>query len=166
MTETRIATLDDAEKLAAVYNEYIPTNLTLETEEVSTEIMRERIATALEKYNWLIMEDEGDILGFAYYKKFRKNEAYNHTVEASIYLDKSKLGKGYGKTLYQALIDDATQKGFREMIAGVIMPNIASVMLHERMGFAKAAHYEKVSVKNGKYLDVAFWQKSLHNGEE
>jgi phosphinothricin acetyltransferase len=166
MVEIRTATLEDAKKVATIYNEYIPTNFTLETEEVSKEIMGERMITALEKYNWLVMEDEGKMVGFAYYKRFRKNDAYNHTVEASIYLDKNSQGKGHGKALYQALIDDATQKGFREMIAGVIMPNIASVMLHERMGFAKAAHYEKVSIKNGKYLDVAFWQKSLHNGEE
>jgi phosphinothricin acetyltransferase len=162
MIETRTATADDAEKVAALYNEYIPTNVTLETEEVSIEEMRNRITEALEKYNWLVMEDEREIVGFAFYKKFRQNVAYNHTVEATIYLNKAIQGKGHGKTLYQALMDDAKEKGFREMIAGVIMPNIASVMLHERMGFAKAAHYEKVSVKNGKYLDVAFWQKSLH----
>lgn len=158
----REATSEDAVRVAAVYNDYIETNFTLETEQVTPELMAERIEAAKDKYNWLLAEVDGEIIGFAYYKKFRQNIAYNHTVESTIYLEKKYHGKGYGKNLYQALIDDAAAKGYREMIGGVLIPNVPSVKLHERVGFRKVAHFEQISIKAGKYIDVAFWQRTLH----
>lgn len=153
---------DDAQAIATLYNYYvINSDWTFETKEVSAETMLGRIKECLENYNWLVLENENQLIGFAYYRKFRKNIAYNHTVETAIYLSHDKLGKGYGKTLYEAMINDAKQSGIRELIGGVLLPNLGSVKLHEVLGFRKVAHFEKVGKRNDKYIDVAFWQKSL-----
>ncbi len=153
---------EDAQAMATLYNYYVThTDLTFETEEITADIMLGRVKACLKKYNWLVMEEANTIIGFAYYKKFRLNTAYNHTVETAVYLNHTKTGKGYGKKLYQKMIDDAKKNGFKELISGVLLPNEESVKLHETLGFHKAAHFEKVGTKNGKYIDVAFWQKSL-----
>lgn len=154
---------DDAQAMATLYNYYVShTNHTFETEEISAETMLGRVRECLERYNWLVLEEENKVVGFAYYKKFRKNIAYDHTAETAVYLEHTKIGKGYGKKLYQAMIDDAQASGLKELIGGVLLPNEDSVRIHEAMGFRKVAQFEKVGEKNGKYIDVAFWQKSLH----
>jgi phosphinothricin acetyltransferase len=153
---------EDAQAMATLYNHYVThTNQTFETEEISAETMLGRVKECLQRYNWLVLEEDQEVIGFAYYKKFRKNIAYNHTAETAVYLNHTKTGKGYGKKLYQAMIDDAQANGFKELIGGVLLPNDGSVKIHEAMGFRKVAHFEKVGEKNGKYIDVAFWQKSI-----
>lgn len=157
------AGLHHAQPIADIYNYYIDnTVVTFETERIPEDEMRQRIEDKLNKYNWLVGENNGQVIGYAYYGQFRGRCAYDATVESSIYIDYRHTGKGYGKQLYQAIIDDARNRGFREMIGGVSLPNEGSVALHEKLGFEKAGHFKNVGLKFDKWIDVGFWQKSLY----
>jgi L-amino acid N-acyltransferase YncA len=159
---TRQATLRDAAQIAEIYNYYIlNTVITFETETVDAREMESRIAAILEKHNWLVLDEDGKLLGYAYYGSFRGRVAYNHTVEATIYLHPNYIGKGLGKPLYNTVIQAAAAKKYKEIIGGIALPNPQSEKLHNQLGFEKVGHFKKVGLKFGQTIDVGFWQKSL-----
>jgi L-amino acid N-acyltransferase YncA len=158
----RRATRNDAAQLADIYNGYVAhTNVTFETETVPIEKMRRRVEERLEKYEWLVGELGQRIVGFAYYGPFRPRGAYFRTVESTIYLAQNSRGQGFGGRLYAALMDSASQKGFREVIGVIALPNPASIALHAGLGFREAGFSRCVGLKLGGYHDVALWQRSL-----
>lgn len=158
----RKATGNDAAQLTEIYNGYVAhTNVTFETEAVPVEEMRRRIEERLEKYEWLVGELDQRIVGFAYYGPFRPRAAYFRTVESTIYLAQDCQGQGFGRRLYTALMDSASQKGFREVIGVIALPNPASIALHAGLGFREAGLLRSVGLKFGGYHDVALWQRSL-----
>ncbi|HYG16626.1 MAG TPA: GNAT family N-acetyltransferase [Bacteroidia bacterium] len=152
-----------AQQVADIYNYYIDnTVITFETEKISGDEMAKRIAGKQKQHEWLVLEDEGQVMGYAYYGTFRERVAYNSTVESTIYLRHGQSGRGYGKLLYAELLNDAVAKGYREIIGGVALPNDSSVQLHEKLGFKKVGHFTNVGLKFDRWIDVAFWQKSLY----
>lgn len=160
----RQATLADAQAIVDIYNPYIlDTVITFEYEALTADEMAGRIAKALATFDWLVLEDEGRIQGYAYFGKFRERKAYDGTVETSVYIDRNATGKGYGYLLYVALLESIRAKGFREVIGCVALPNAASEKLHNRLGFAKVGHFPGTGFKFGQYVDVGFWQLSLAN---
>lgn len=159
---TRQATLHDAAQIAEIYNYYIlNTVVTFEMEVVDAQEMENRMATILEKHNWLVLEDAKTLLGYAYYGPFRGRVAYNHTVESTIYLHPDYIGKGLGKPLYTEIIQNAAANNYKEIIGGIALPNAASEKLHNDLGFKKVGHFENVGLKFGRTIDVGFWQKTL-----
>lgn len=159
----RPATLNDAAEIAAIYNPYIrDTVITFEYDEVSPADMAARIEKVQKNFDWLVLEEAGRVIGYAYYGKFRERKAYDGTVETSIYLDRSAVGRGYGRLLYSALIEAIKSKGFREVIGCLALPNEASVALHEKLGFWKAGQLPGTGFKFGRYVDIGFWQLSLN----
>jgi L-amino acid N-acyltransferase YncA len=160
---TRQATLADAAQIAEIYNYYIlNTVVTFETEAVSAQEMEGRMASILEKHDWWLLEtDDKKLAGYAYYGPFRGRVAYNHTVEATIYLHPNHIGKGLGKPLYNTVIQAAAAKKYKEIIGGIALPNPQSEKLHNQLGFEKVGHFKKVGLKFGQTIDVGFWQKSL-----
>lgn len=164
MPELRQAKLSDAGAIAAIYQYYVQeTVISFEYEIVSIEAMSARIQRALQTYDWWVLEDNGQILGYAYYGKFREREAYAATVETSVYLDRHSIGKGYGLKLYRALLASIHARGFREVIACVALPNLASEKLHDVLGFQKVGHLPAVGYKFSRYIDVGFWQLSMQH---
>lgn len=162
MTEIRRATPADAEAFCDIYNEHVlGTIVTFETEPVSHEEMAGRIEEKLVQHDWLTLEDDGVILGYAYYGTFRTRAAYRHSVESTIYLAPGAFGRGLGTQLYRALLTSAQERGYRELIGGVALPNPASVALHEKLGFVRIGVFPRVGHKFGRYIDVGFWQCSL-----
>ncbi len=159
----RPATTDDAEQIAAIYNYYIAnTVVTFETEQVDAHEIAERIAAAIAiPLPWLIAEDDGTLLGYAYASKWKGRCAYRFAVESTIYLDYEKTGKGIGMPLYSALIDAIRAHSMRSVIGGISLPNDASVHLHERLGFRKVGHFERVGFKQDRWVDVGYWQLQL-----
>ena len=102
------------------------------------------------------------LVGFAYAGRWHERSAYRHTVETSIYLDPARVGKGLGTRLYSALIDRLRARGdLHAAIGGIALPNKASVSLHERLGFEKTAHYREIGFKQGRWIDVGYWQRIL-----
>ncbi|HEX8711036.1 MAG TPA: GNAT family N-acetyltransferase [Terracidiphilus sp.] len=155
----RRATGSDAQRVCDIYNWYVlHTAITFETEAVHFDEMQRRIREKLDTHDWLVADIAGGIVGYAYYGAFRPRAAYSHTVESTIYIAAEFTGKGIGAHLYSQLIRSAFEKGFREMIGVIALPNQASIKLHTKLGFRESGRLRDVGQKFGKYIDIALWQ--------
>lgn len=156
----RFVTLDDAAQLAEIYNYYIETSdATFELEKIDSAEMENRIGETLEKdFPFFVYEENREILGYAYGRMFRPRRAYQHSIEVSVYIKNGEEGKGIGTALYQKLFAEISQRDFHAIIAGVSLPNDASVKLHEKFGFEKLAHFREVGFKFGRWIDVGYWE--------
>jgi phosphinothricin acetyltransferase len=159
----RSANERDAARIVPIYNYYIAdTCITFETEPVAIEDMAQRIRETLDRQlPWLVAEESGKICGYAYASKWKGRCAYRYSVEATIYLDAGCTGRGLGIELYTALIAAIKAASMRSVIGGIALPNDASIRLHERLGFKKVGHFEKVGFKHEQWVDVGYWQLQL-----
>lgn len=159
----RPALASDGEAFARVYNPYIAgTVVTFEEEPVTGAEMTRRLEAVLARgLPWLVAEEEGAVVGYAYGGVWRERSAYRLSTEAAIYLDESRTRKGLGSKLYAALLPQLKERGLHSVIGGIALPNAASVALHERFGFRKVAHFAEVGYKLGKWVDVGYWQLLL-----
>ncbi len=161
----RAATAEDAEALAAIYApEVLHGTASFETEPPDAAEMAVRVARVQARgWPWLVMENDGILLGYAYAAQFRDRPAYAATCENSIYLDISARGRGLGLVLLEALIEAAQAACFGQMIAvvGDAEGNVASLAVHRRAGFTDAGRLVAVGRKFGQWLDVAYLQKRL-----
>ena len=100
----RVATVEDAQQILQIYAPYIEkTAITFEYEVPALEEFRGRIQHTLKKYPYLVAEEAGEILGYAYTGPFKERAAYDWAVETTIYVKEDKKQRGIGKLLYQAL---------------------------------------------------------------
>lgn len=160
----RSVTLEDAFQIAEIYNYYILNSYaTFEVEPVDASGFSKRIEVIMAEYPWLIFEEGGEILGYAYASKFNIRSAYKHTVEVSIYLKNGKTSKGLGTLLYEKLLAILEEQNYHTIIGGVSLPNEASVRLHEKFGFKQVAYYKEVGYKFEQWVDVGYWQKLMSN---
>ncbi len=159
----RPARSDDAGQIAAIYDHYITTShATFEMEPIDGAEMLQRMNDGWAAgYPFLVCERDAEILGYAYGRQFRPRRAYLHSIEVSVYIKKDKEGKGIGSLLYQALFDEIRNKNFHTIIAGISLPNDASIRLHEKFGFNKVAHFCEVGRKFDRWIDVGYWQLLL-----
>ena len=159
----RSAQPDDAAQVAAIYNHYVlNTTVTFEAEAVSATEMAARIAgVAAAELPWLVTEESGRILGYAYATPWRTRTAYRHSVEVSVYLHRDARGAGLGSALYEALFALLQTRSIHAVIGGIALPNDASVRLHEKLGMSKVAHFEEVGLKFDRWIDVGYWQRVL-----
>ncbi|MFO0552540.1 MAG: arsinothricin resistance N-acetyltransferase ArsN1 family B [Polyangiaceae bacterium] len=158
----------DAELIARIYAPYVlETAISFELEPPSAEEIVRRMRAHGPGYPWLVAELEGTTCGYAYASPFRARPAYRFSVEVTVYVDASKRGHGIGRALYAALLPDLAARGYARAIAGITLPNAASVALHEAMGFEPAGvfrrvGYKRVSESDGDaWHDVGFWQRDL-----
>lgn len=150
----------DAAAVAEIYNYYIKnTHHTFETEPLSAEEMRNRIADISENYPFLVAEEDGEILGYAYAAQFRLRQAYAYSAEVSIYVKNAAKQKGIGTRLYMQMFHELAETDVHAIVAGISLPNDASVRFHERLGFTKVAHFREVGYKLGRWIDVGYWEK-------
>jgi L-amino acid N-acyltransferase YncA len=159
----RPAIAADACALADIYNHYIDeTIITFEEQPVSPSDIAERITeVAAAPLPWLVYQHEDRIVGYAYASKWKGRCAYRFSVETTVYLALSSIGKGIGTELYQALLTQLKTLGLHVAIGGIALPNAASVALHEKFGFSKVAHFPEVGFKFGRWIDVGYWQLTL-----
>lgn len=158
----RDARATDAAACAAIYAPYVTgTAITFETEPPSAEEMAARIETASRSYAWLVLEQEGRVVGYAYGGRFHARPAYRWACEVSIYLETGRRRTRGGKALYEALLTRLRERGFRIAIAGMTLPNEASVGLHEALGFEPVGTYRRIGHKLGDWHDVAWMQRRL-----
>ena len=151
--------LEDAGQIAEIYNYYIlQTHHTFETEALSAEEMRERISETSENYPYLVAEVEGEIQGYVYATQFKLRQAYKHSVEASIYVRNQSKQKGIGSELYEQFLEELKETDVHALMAGISLPNEASVKFHEKQGYEKVAHFKEVGYKLGRWVDVGFWE--------
>lgn len=162
MPKLRSADIDDAGEICRIYNHYVmTTSISFEEMEVEPADMARRIGDVTQHLPWLVAENEGVIVGYAYATKWRVRSAYRFSVETSVYLAQEARGQGIGVLLYEALLEELRRLGVHAVIGGIAQPNEASVRLHEKMGFRKVAMFEQVGFKNGRWVDVGYWQKLL-----
>lgn len=107
------------------------------------------------------VDNDGSVLGYATFGDWRPWDGYRHTVEHSIYVRADQRGRGIGKHLLATLIDRARGAGKHVMVAGIEASNLASINLHERLGFEHAGTLKEVGVKFGTWLDLTFLQLKL-----
>ncbi|MCF6280307.1 MAG: N-acetyltransferase family protein [Flavobacteriaceae bacterium] len=154
--------LDDIEQLVRIYNYYINnTVITFDRIPFTVDDFKQKIKSIYKKYPFIIFEENNEILGFAYGSSWRAKPSYKHTAESTIYLKNGVLGKGIGTKLYTELLQQLKQQKFHTIIGGLTLPNGASIKLHEKLGFKKAAHFKEVGRKFDQWYDVAFWQLTL-----
>ncbi|WP_432942523.1 N-acetyltransferase family protein [Kribbella sp. CA-253562] len=157
----------DAAACAAIYTPYVrDTAITFEVEPPTVEAMAERIRSAQRRHAWLVLEDAGRIVGYAYAGPMKERAAYRWSCEVSIYLELGRRRTGGGRALYEALFDRLIDRGFRTAIAGMTLPNDASVGLHAALGFEPVGTYRRIGWKNNAWHDVAWAQRSLATGDD
>ena len=163
----RDATLDDAAACAAVYAPYVLGSVaTFETRPPSVAEMTDRIAAAQQQHAWLVLEQDGQVVGYAYGGPFKARPAYRWTCEVSVYLAQDRRGSGGGRLLYEALLARLTSRGYRTAAAGMTQPNEASAALHRALGFEPVGTFRGVGWKLGGWHDVTWVQRALATGED
>lgn len=155
----RDATADDAAAIAAIYAPLVTdTIVSFEEDPPSAEEMADRIAAS---HVWLVAEDDGEVVGYAYGARFHPRAAYRWSTEASIYLAPEARGRGTGKRLVAELLVRLKAMGFVNVFGGTSLPNPASERLLESFGFKKVAHWEHVGFKLDAWHDVSWRQLTL-----
>ncbi len=154
--------INDVPAILEIYRPYIiETPITYETQVPSLSEFQNRFLEITKKYPWIVGERDGRVIGYAYVNLFKGRQAYDWTVESTVYVDKGCRGQGVGQALYQKLIEISHDMGFVSMIGGISLPNPASVALHEKMGFVQVAHLKNLGYKLGQWWDVGYWQLEL-----
>ena len=111
--------------------------------------------------NYLVVEEDGRVLGYAYASTYYARTAYDWTTELSIYLHEDARGRGLGNQLYDALEEELEKRGFLRFLACIAVPNEASVAMHEKRGYVQVAHFPKVGYKFEQWHDIVWMQKIL-----
>lgn len=165
----RIATEDDAEKLLQIYAYYVEnTAITFEYEVPSAQEFRERIRRTLGRYPYLVSEQNGMIMGYAYAGTFKERSAYAWAVETTIYIDKDARRKGLGKELYQALEKALALQNVINLNACIGCPIVEdeyltrnSVQYHEHLGYRLVGEFHKCGYKFGRWYNMVWMEKCI-----
>jgi L-amino acid N-acyltransferase YncA len=158
----RDAVPGDAARCAEIYALYVrDTAISFETEPPAAADLAERITEAQRDHAWLVLEEAGIVIGYAYGGPFMSRAAYRWSATVSVYLDVARRRSGGGRALYGALFDRLAARGIRTVLAGVALPNEASEGLHRALGFEPVGVYRRVGWKNGRWHDVAWYQRHL-----
>ncbi len=162
MALVRDATADDAAACAAVYAPYVAeTAISFEDVPPSAAEMARRIAAAQERHAWLVLEDDGAVVGYAYAGPYKERAAYRWSCEVSVDLAQGRGRAGGGRLLYEALFARLAERGYRTAVAGMTQPNEASEAFHRAMGFEPVGTWRAIGWKHGRWRDVTWVQRRL-----
>lgn len=164
----RFSREEDVKAITEIYAHYVLNSVaTFEIDPPdAVEISARRKSILGRNLPYLVAEEEGQILGFAYAGLFRSRFAYRFAVEDSIYLASEAAGKGLGKKLLREVVVRAEAAGCRQMIAGIAdRGNVASIALHLSLGFREVGVFESVGFKFGRWIDVVQMQRALGKGD-
>ena len=125
------------------------------------EVFGQRVAEHVAEYPWLVWEENGQVLGYAYAGRAFERAAYSWCAEISCYLDASVRGKGIGRALYERIEEILRKQGCRKVFAVVTSANEASVAFHKALGYRQTAVFPKVGFKLGAWYDVIWLEKQL-----
>lgn len=170
MLTIRQATLADAPRLLDIYAPYVEkTAISFEYVAPSLEEFQKRISSIMQRYPYLVAEENGKVLGYAYASAFKEREAFRLTVETSVYVDAACRQRGIGRQLYAALEQSLRSNGFQSMCACIAytdndddpyLPD-GSVAFHERLGFKRVAHFHRCGWKFSRWYDIVWMEKLL-----
>ena len=160
----RSAIAADAQAICAIYNHFIlQSAVTFEEMAITPDDMAARIdaISGPGRLPFLVAELDGAVAGYAYAAPWKARSAYRHTVESSVYIAPGFAGMGMGSRLYQALLQHLREREVHAVLAGIVLPNSASIGLHEAFGFARVGQLREVGKKFGQWMDVGYWQLLL-----
>ena len=164
----RDATPKDAAAITAIYRHYVETNVA-SFEEIAPdekEIASRMAATLGAGFPYLVAEEAGAVVAYAYAGLFRTRSAYRYTVENSVYVAHTHVRRGFGSQLMREVIARCTKLGYRQMVAGISGVDGASVKLHASLGFKPVGTFPAVGMKFGKWIDVVEMQLALGEGDK
>lgn len=158
----RLATPSDGARLAAIY---APAVLERSTSfgflPPDADEMGRRVTAVMTRTPWLVLEDAGRVMGYAYASLHRDRPAYQWSVEVSAYIDDGAHRSGIGRRLYTVLFEILERQGYVNAYAGITLPNAASVGFHRVMGFKEIGTYPGIGFKFGAWHDVAWYYRTL-----
>ena len=158
----RIASPADAPDVLAIYTPIVhDTAISFELVPPTVTQMRERIESTAAELPWLVAEEAQHVIGYAYASRYRQRAAYQWSVEVSAYVREEARRSGVARALYHALLGILEDLSYRTALAGIALPNAASVAFHESMGFTPIGVYHNVGFKMGRWHDVGWWQLPL-----
>ena len=172
--EVRTATPKDAEALLGIYTPYVEnTAVSFEYTMPTISEFRKRIENILTEYPYLAAVENGKVLGYAYASRFHEREAYSHTAEVSIYVDRSMRRKGIGKMLYSELEKILVKQNVFILYACIALSehedehlNDDSIEFHKRMGYRTVGKHELCGYKFGKWYSMIWMEKVIAQREE
>jgi phosphinothricin acetyltransferase len=160
--EVRAATADDLAAAAAIYDEQVRTGIsTFDLEPPPASYWSRHLASEERGDHFLVAEDAGVVVGFAYAGSYRPRPGYRLTRETSVYLSERARGQGLGRRMYDDLLPRLAADGMHVALALVALPNPASVALHEASGFAHLGTMREVGYKFERWIDTAWYQLRL-----
>jgi len=158
----RLAEKKDAEGILDIYRPFVEnTAISFETAIPSVGEMENRVVQTMPNYPWLVCLDGNMVAAFAYAGAHRKREAYQWTTEVSVYVHPKYRGRKLATALYISLFEILKWQGFVNALAGIVLPNPASVDFHRALGFRPFARYEKVGFKLGNWQTTEWWRFDL-----
>ena len=160
----RLAREEDAWGMLEIYTPIVrETAISFELDPPSVEELQHRVATYLDFAPWLVCCRQESILGYAYASQHRVREAYQWSVDVSVYVNERFRNQGVATALYKSLFGCLALQGFYNAYAGITQPNAASVALHESLGFQLVGIYRGVGYKLGQWHDVGWWHLALNS---
>lgn len=170
----RPARAEDFTAIAAITNYYIETtSIHFGYEPCTPEDLRQLWKRARDQHPWLVAEDSliadqkpGPVIGYAKSGVWRERNAYAWTAEVGVYIAPLERGRGIGSGLYDELLNAVKERGFRSAVAGITLPNDASIALHQKLGFEHIGTFADAGWKHGAWHAVDFWQKRFSTGSE
>lgn len=162
--EIRTARPADAADIRAIYAPFVEhTAVSFELVAPTVAEVEARIAKACARWQWLVAEDAGRVVGYAYGTGHREREAYRYACEVSLYIAPDHQRRGLGRALYDALLPELAARGACLALAGIAQPNEASVGLHRALGFELVGTYRAIGWKLGRWHDVSWLQRTLRD---
>ena len=151
----RIAEPRDAAAIAEIYRPYVEaTAISFEERPPTAEEMAVKIEKVGATFPFIVLEEAGEILGYAYATRYRERAAYRWSLEDSVYLRKDAVGRGLGKLLLSALIELLRELGYMKIYAVIAPPNPASIGLHEKLGFLPLCRFSDTAFKLGQWQAI------------
>jgi L-amino acid N-acyltransferase YncA len=161
-SSVRQASPQDAAACVAIYRPFVEnTAVSWEIDVPSAAEMASRITAARDTHEWLVLESDDQIIGFAYGHTLYRVPSYQWSVETGIYVQLGCHRSGGGRKLYTQLLSRLSERGYRRAFAGITQPNEASNCFHRFFGFQDVGLYRRVGWKNNSWHDVAWMQLDL-----
>jgi phosphinothricin acetyltransferase len=162
VTEVRAATPADLPAAAAIYDDQVAGGIsTFDLEAPPVSYWEHHLDSSELGDHFLVADDDGDVVGFAYSSAYRPRPGYRLTRETSVYLSDRARGRGLGRRLYDDLLDRCRADGIHVVLALVALPNPASLALHEACGFDHLGTMREVGRKFDRWIDTAWFQLTL-----
>jgi L-amino acid N-acyltransferase YncA len=164
MATIRLATIPDAAAVAAIYAPYCDgTVISFEETAPTAGEMARRIASIGGIRPWIVLEEDGEVIGYAYASAHHERAAYRWSVSTAIYVSRHHHRRGAGRALYTTLFALLRSLGYRQATAGITLPNPASVGLHGAFGFVPVGVYRHIGYKMGRWHDVGWYQAEIQS---